>query len=114
MILDGIFGNKTASRVLLHLFHYNEIHAAAIAKDYGVASTPIRMQLERFEKTGIIVAKNVGRTRVFSFNQKSPFVKPMKAILEIFYHSLTIEEKEKVFSTRRRPREKGKPVYGRT
>lgn len=114
MILDGIFGNKTASRVLLHLFHYNEIHAAAIAKDYGVASTPIRMQLERFEKTGIIVTKNVGRTRVFFFNQKSPFVKPMKAILEIFYHSLTIEEKEKVFFTRRRPREKGKPVYGRT
>lgn len=114
MILDGIFGNKTASRVLLHLFHYNEIHSAAIANDYQLAPTPIRLQLERFEKAGILVAKNVGRTRVFSFNQKSPFVKPIKVILEIFYNSLTIEEKERIFSERRRPRQKGKPVYGRT
>lgn len=114
MVLDGIFGNKTASRVLLHLFHYSEIHSAAIAKDYQLAVTPIRMQLERFENAGILVAKNVGRTRVFSFNQKSPFVKPIKSILEIFYNSLTIEEKEVLFSVRRRPREKGKPIYGRT
>ncbi|EMM94286.1 hypothetical protein LEP1GSC158_0666, partial [Leptospira interrogans serovar Zanoni str. LT2156] len=50
----------------------------------------------------------------FSFNQKSPFVKPLKEILSIFYNSLSIEEKESIFSTRRRPREKGKPVYART
>ncbi|MBM9592809.1 ArsR family transcriptional regulator [Leptospira sp. 201903075] len=113
MVLDGIFGNKTASRVLLHLYHYTEIHSAAIAQDYDTAVTPIRLQLERFEKVGIIVAKNVGRTRLFSFNNKSPFVKPIKNILAIFYESLSMEEKEKIFSTRRRPRQKGKPIYGR-
>ncbi|WP_061235485.1 hypothetical protein [Leptospira weilii] len=112
MILDGIFGNRTASRVLLHLYHYNEIHSSAIAADYGTAVTPIRLQLERFEKTGIIVARNIGRSRVFAFNPKSSFVKPIKGILAIFYNSLSIEEKELIFSTRRRPRQKGKPVYG--
>ncbi|EKO16395.1 hypothetical protein LEP1GSC132_0309 [Leptospira kirschneri str. 200803703] len=114
MALDGIFGNGTASKVLLHVFHYNEIHSSAIAKDYNTAVTPIRLQLERFEKAGILVAKQIGRSRVFSFNPKSPFVKPIKEILSIFYNSLSIEEKETLFSTRRRPREKGKPVYGRT
>ncbi|EMJ71615.1 hypothetical protein LEP1GSC034_2948 [Leptospira interrogans str. 2003000735] len=104
----------TASRVLLHVYHYNEIHSSAIANDYGKTVTPIRLQLERFEKAGILVAKNVGRSRVFAFNQKSPFVKPIKEILSIFYNSLIIEEKENIFSTRRRPREKGRPVYGRT
>lgn len=113
MVLDGIFGNGTASKVLLHVFHYNEIHSSAIARDYNVAVTPIRLQLERFEKAGILVAKQIGRSRVFSFNPKSPFVKPIKEILSIFYNSLSIEEKETLFSTRRRPREKGKPVYGR-
>ncbi|MDV6237508.1 ArsR family transcriptional regulator [Leptospira ellisii] len=113
MVLDGIFGNGTASKVLLHVFHYNEIHSSAIARDYNVAVTPIRLQLERFEKAGILVAKQIGRSRVFSFNLKSPFVKPIKEILSIFYNSLSIEEKETIFSTRRRPREKGKPVYGR-
>ncbi|PJZ29134.1 hypothetical protein [Leptospira kmetyi] len=113
MILDGIFGNGTASKVLLHVFHYSEIHSSAIAQDYNTAVTPIRLQLERFEKAGILVAKQIGRSRVFAFNQKSPFVKPIKEILSIFYNSLSIEEKEILFSTRRRPREKGKPVYGR-
>ncbi|PJZ51549.1 hypothetical protein [Leptospira adleri] len=112
MILDGIFGNGTASRVLLHVYHYNEIHSSAIANDYGTAVTPIRLQLERFERSGILVAKNVGRSRVFAFNPKSPFVKPIKDILAIFYNSLSLEEKESIFSTRRRPRQKGKPVYG--
>jgi hypothetical protein len=110
MILDGIFGNKNASRVLLHVYHYNEIHSAAIAQDYGIAVTPIRMQLERFEKAGILVAKNIGRARIFAFNQKSPFVKPIKSILTIFYDSLTLEDKQNLFNTRRRPRLKGKPV----
>lgn len=110
MILDGIFGNKNASRVLLHVYHYNEIHSAAIAQDYGIAVTPIKLQLERFEKAGILVAKNIGRARIFTFNQKSPFVKPIKNILTIFYDSLTLEEKQSLFNTRRRPRLKGKPV----
>ena len=111
MILNGIFGNRNASRVLLHVYHYNEIHSAAIAKDYEISATPVRLQLERFENVGILVARQIGKTRLFSFNEKSPFVKPIKAILEIFYESLSLEEKEKIFSSRRRPREKGKPVY---
>nr|WP_025177540.1 hypothetical protein [Leptospira interrogans] len=111
MVLDGINGLKS---FITCIYHYNEIHSSAIANDYGKTVTPIRLQLERFEKAGILVAKNVGRSRVFAFNQKSPFVKPIKEILSIFYNSLIIEEKENIFSTRRRPREKGKPVYGRT
>lgn len=114
MVLDGIFGNKTASKVLIHLYHYNELHASAISQDYGIALTPIKNQLDRFEKAGILVSRTIGRSRLYSFNPKSPFVKGIKLILEIFYNSLTIEEKETLFSTRRRPREKGKPIYGRT
>ncbi len=32
-MLEGIFGNKTAERVLLHLYHFGEIHASGIAQD---------------------------------------------------------------------------------
>lgn len=32
--LHGILGNTSAERVLLHLYHYGEIHASAIAADY--------------------------------------------------------------------------------
>ncbi|TGL63378.1 ArsR family transcriptional regulator [Leptospira sarikeiensis] len=112
-IMEGVFGNRTAGRVLLHIFHYSEIHAAAIAKDYGTAATPIKNQLIRFEEAGILISKQIGKSRVYLFNQKSAFIKPIKELLNIVYNTMPISEKERLFSERRRPRRKGKPVYGR-
>jgi hypothetical protein len=109
-MLEGIFGNRTAERALLHVLHYGEIHASAVAQDYGVALDPIKKQLERFELAGILVAKQVGRSRVYSFNPKSPFMRPVRELLEIAYDSIPLREREKLFATRRRPRRRGKPV----
>lgn len=109
-MIEFILGNRTAERVLLHLYHYGEIHAAGIAGDYGVVVNPIRQQLERFEKGNILVSKMVGRTRVYLFNPKSPYVKPLKEILKITYEAIPLNERESLFGQRRRPREKGKKV----
>jgi hypothetical protein len=109
-MLEGIFGNRTAEKALLHIYHYGEIHASAIAQDYGVALDPIKKQLERFEVAGVLSARQVGRSRVYSFNPKSPFVSPLKELLKIAYESIPLREREQIFATRRRPRRKGKPV----
>jgi hypothetical protein len=109
-MIEFIFGNESAEKVLLHVFHYGEIHAAAIAVDYNIAVTPLRLQLERFERGGLLKAKSYGRLRVFSFNEKNVWTKPVLEILKIAYNSIPLEEKEKIFSERRRPRLKGKPV----
>jgi hypothetical protein len=109
-MLEGIFGNRTAERVLLHVFHYGEIHASGIANDYGSALNPIKGQLDRFERAGILVSKEVGRTRVYSFNPKSVLVKPVRELVGIVYESIPLREREKIFGHRRRPRRKGKPV----
>ena len=110
MMLEGIFGNKTAERVLLHIFHYGEIHASAIAQDYGIALNPILGQLDRFEQAGILISKELGRSRVYSFNPKSPLVSPVRDLVKIVYDSIPLREKEKLFIKRRRPRRKGKPI----
>lgn len=109
-MLEGIFGNHTAERVLLHVFHYGEIHASAIANDYGIALNPIKGQLDRFERSGILVSRVIGRSRVYSFNPKSPLMKPVKELVGIVYESIPLREREKIFGVRRRPRRKGKPV----
>ncbi len=109
-MLEGIFGNKTAERVLLHVFHYGEIHASGIANDYEMALNPVRQQLHRFENAGILVSKEVGRTRVYRFNPKSPLVKPLRELLKIGYETIPLREREVVFGSRRRPRRKDKPV----
>lgn len=109
-MLEGVFGNKTAERVLLHVYHYGEIHASAIAQDYGMAVTPIKGQLDRFERAGILVSKEVGRSRLYFFNPKSVFLNPVKALLKIVYESIPLNEREEIFKSRRRPRRRGKPI----
>ena len=109
-MLEGIFGNKTAEKVLLHIFHYGGSHASAIAKDFSTAVNPIIQQLNRFEAAGILVSKESGRSRIYSFNPKSPFSKPVKEIIEKAYDSIPLSERQKIFKARRRPRRKGKPV----
>ncbi|MDH5718857.1 MAG: winged helix-turn-helix domain-containing protein [Spirochaetia bacterium] len=110
MMLEGIFGNKTAEKILLHIFHYGEIHAAAIATDYNISESQVRKQLERFEKANILVSKTIGKARVYFFNKKTPFLKPILDLLRIVYESISIEEKENIFKARRRPRRKEKLV----
>lgn len=109
-MLEGIFGNKTAEKVLLHIFHYGESHASAIASDFGLALNPIRQQLNRFELAGVLVSKEVGRSRIYSFNLKYPMTGPVKNMIEILYNSIPSAERQKLFHNRRRPRRKGKPV----
>ena len=109
-MLEGIFGNKTAERVLLHIYHYGEIHASAIANDYKMALNPVKRQLHRFEAAGVLVSKEVGRSRVYRFNPKSPLVFPLKNILKISYESIPLHERELIFGVRRRPRRKDKPI----
>lgn len=109
-MLEGVFGNKTAEKVLLHIFHYGESHASAIASDFDTALNPVIQQLNRFENAGILVSKEMGRSRVYSLNPKSPFRKPIANLLEVAYESIPWDERQKIFRVRRRPRRKGKPV----
>jgi hypothetical protein len=109
-MLEKIFGNSTAEKALLHIYHYGSIHAAAVAGDYGIAVTPIHRQLERFEEAGILVAKSVGRTRLYAWNPKSPLTRPVQELVGIAYNAIPLKEREALFGTRRRPRRKGKPV----
>jgi len=108
-MLENIFGNETAEKVLLHIYHYGEIHASAISLDYNISVTPVLNQLVRFENAGVLVSKQIGRSRVFMFNKKSPFTKPTIALLKIVYENISLDEKQQFFK-RRRPRKKGKPV----
>jgi len=109
-MLEGIFGNKTAAKVLLHIYHYGQIHASAIAEDYGIYSRSVLNQLERFENVGVLVSKQIGRSRLYSLNKKSPYYRPIEDILRLAYESIPLEERMQRFKKRRRPRRKGKPI----
>jgi hypothetical protein len=109
-MLEKIFGNKTAEKVLLYLYHYGESHAAPIAKEYQLPYTPIKYQLERFEEAGVLISRGAGRSRIYQFNPKSSILKPLKEMVRIAYESIPLKERVKIFASHRKPRRKGKPV----
>lgn len=109
-MLDKILGSETAMKIMLHLIHYGEIYPSAVAKDYQISLSGVQKQFQRFEDAGILVSKLVGKSRVYLFNKKSPAVKPFMDLIKIYYDGLSLEDKEMIFASRRRPRRPGKPV----
>lgn len=109
-MLDKIFGNETLAQIYLNLLHYGEVYSGLVEKNTGIGSRAVLNQLNKMEEAGVLVSREVGRTRLYQFNPKSAVVKPMKEIIEITYSNLSIKMKEKMFKERMRPRAKGKEV----
>lgn len=109
-MISTILGNETAAKLMLYLFHYGEAYAGGAAKDLGIALSQVQKQLDKFEKAGVLVSKRLGTTRIYQFNPKLGVVKKLKELIGAFYESIPLSEREVMFSERRRPRRRGKPV----
>lgn len=109
-MLEALFGNKTAAQVMLYLFHYGEAYANGLARDMKITLSQVQKQLDKFEAAGILVSKKMGTVRIYSFNPKLGVTKKIKELIQVFYDSIPLEQREEMFHERRRPRRKGKPV----
>jgi len=109
-MLDKILGSEIAMKLMLHLIHYNEIYPSAVANDYKITLSAVQKQFARFEEAGILVSKLVGKTRIYMFNKKSKIANAFYDFVKLYYDGLSLADKEKIFSERRRPRRPGKPV----
>ena len=112
-MLSEILGSQTAEKVFLHLHHYGETYASAIAKDFNMAVGQVQRQLDRFETAGILISRKLGKTRVYEYNFKHPLTSPFQDLVKRVYDSIPLPEKARIFITRRRPRARNKPVIGR-
>jgi DNA-binding transcriptional ArsR family regulator len=110
-MLEALFGNATAEKVLLYLERYEEGYATAIADTFGnVSLNMVQRQLARFERAGLLVSALKGRTRLYHWNPRYPFLKEVRALLAKALRALPRDERSRYFSQRRRPRRGGKPL----
>jgi DNA-binding transcriptional ArsR family regulator len=111
-MIEAILGNATAEKVLLYLEQFGEGYALRIAKDFdGMAVTPVQRQLERFEAAGLLASQLKGRTRLYTWNPRYPFLDETRALLRKVLKALPEDERRRYFaSQRRRPRRTGKPL----
>ncbi len=109
-MLEPLFGSTYAEYVLLFLLARDEGYAAEMARFFGVRLYGIQRQLERLEAGGVLVSRQVGRTRVYTFNPRYPFLEELKALLHKALTFYPDETRERLLFNRRRPRRRGKPL----
>lgn len=107
-MIEVLLGSKNAERVLVYLFAREEGYAREIASFYGADLKSIQLQLDKFEKGGVLVSRSVGKTRPYQFNPRYPFLNELKTLLEKALTFYTAKEQEELTINRRRPRAKGK------
>ncbi|MDQ3003806.1 MAG: ArsR family transcriptional regulator [Chloroflexota bacterium] len=109
-MIEVILGSKNAERVLIYIYTRGEGYAREIARFYETDLLPIQKQLDKLEAGGVLVSREVGKTRPYVFNPRYPFLNELKALLEKALSFFSQEEQNKFIMNRRRPRARGKTL----
>jgi hypothetical protein len=107
-MIESLLGSKNAERVLMYIFARGEGYAREIAGFYQTDLKSIQNQLDKFEKSGVLASRTVGRTRPYVFNPRYPFLKELKDLLGKAFSFYSMDEQENLTMNRRRPRARGK------
>ena len=103
-------GSTNAERVLLFILAREEGYNREIARFFGCDPDSIQKQLAKFETGGVLVCRQAGKTHLYSFNPRYPFLKELKVLLEKALTFYSQDEQEQLLMNRRRPRRIGKPL----
>lgn len=109
-MIESLLGSKNAERVLIYILAREEGYAREIAGFYKTDLKSIQLQLDKFEKSGVLASRAVGRTRPYVFNPRYPFLNELKNLLEKALSFYSDEEQEELKMNRRRPRARGKAL----
>jgi len=109
-MIEVILGSKNVERVLIYTYARGEGYAREIARFYETDLLPIQKQLDKLEAGGVLVSREVGKTRPYVFNPRYPFLDELKALLEKALSFYSEKEREELMMNRRRPRARGKTL----
>jgi len=109
-MLEPILGSLSCERVLVFILARKEGYAREIARFFDTDLDPVQKQLEKLEVGGVLVSRTAGRTRLYSFNPRYPFLKELRSLLEKALSFYPEEERAELVISRRRPRRRGKPL----
>jgi hypothetical protein len=109
-MLESLFGSISCERVLVFLTARDEGYAREIANFYTTSLAPLQKQLDKLEAGGVLASRTVGRTRLYVFNPRYPFLTELKAFLTKALSFYDPDLQSRLLLDRRRPRRRTKPL----
>jgi len=109
-MLAPLLGSKGSEKVLIFIATRDEGYAREISQFFDVDISTVQNQLDKLELGGILASTTKGRTRLYTFNPRYPFLKELKQLLDKALSFYPDDEREKLVMERRRPRRRGKPI----
>lgn len=111
-MLEKLFGNSVIEKILFYLLANNKGYGTELSQALKIPLYSVQKALMRLEDGGIIVAQPEGKTRVYYFNPRCPFLTELKAFLLKVYTFVPLEHKQMLYEApkRTRPRRTGKPI----
>src|SRR5664279_3525075 len=105
-MLEPLLASTNCERVLMYLAARQEGYLREMSDFYQTSPAPLLKQLEKLEKGGVLFNRLVGRTRIYGFNPRYPFLKELKALLDKALTFYPEELRSRLMESRRRPRRK--------
>ena len=109
-MLEPIFGNGTAEKVLLYVVAHRQAYARELAQAFALPVSVVQKQVARLERGNVLASRLVGRTRVFELNPSYAFARELRALLERALDFVPPDERGPYRPKRVRPRATGKPL----
>jgi hypothetical protein len=111
-MLESLFGSIVIEKVLFYLQINQKCYASQLKEVFQTPLYSFQKALERLERGGIIVSYTEGKTRIYEFNPRYPFLEELKSFLKKAYDFFPENIREKYYepAVRKRPRRQGKPL----
>lgn len=111
-MLESLFGNPVIEKVLFYLLKNETSYPSQLRSVFQMPLYSFQRALGRLEKGGIIVSQREGKTLLYQFNPRYPFLNELKIFLQKAYTFFPPEIREKYYEpvSRKRPRRQGKPM----
>lgn len=111
-MMEQLFGNVVIEKILFFLIVNEKCYPSQLKNTFQVPLYSFQRALARLEKGGILVSFREGKTLLYEFNPRYPFLAELKAFLQKAYQFLPQNLKEKYYEpiVRKRPRRHGKPL----
>ena len=99
--MEAVFGSVAAQCVLLYLHNYSEGYARGIAGTFDMSASQVFKQLRKFEAGGLLTSRNVGKTRVYGWNEQNPLIGDLRSLLQALLESLPEAETNRYYRKKR-------------